>query len=548
MKKLKQILRKKLTIFLIVLGAITAFLSRRYAVLSADPSGAKACPPLVIDNDGGVVVSGEAAEQAASTVSAADGGRLPWYQRGGTVNDASCLNRTAVHGVVKVESENDILEAVAYAKDNDLRVSIAGVRHSMGGHAFAAGAVVLDMMAFNTVTLNEEAMTVTVQSGATWYQIQNKIHPKYAVTAMQSTDIFSVGGSISVNAHGMDHNFGALGNTVRSLKILLADGSIVTASRTENPELFFHTLGGYGLFGLILEAELDITENKIYETSRQTIAYADFQTVFENEIEANKEIGLFYAHLSTAPQNLFDEVILYKYEDTGLDVNEVEVAPLGEASATKIKRWLLNVSKRGDGWRYLKWWAEKNVEPMVESCTVTRNQAMTDGESCLVSRNNPMHDSVPYLQNDLKNDTDILHEYFVPRDEFDAFVADVREVILARETKLLNASVRVVHPEDNVLTYAPEEMFSLVLYINQTTDDAGNQEMAALTAELIDLTLAHNGRFFLPYQLYYTADQLEAAYPEISGFFETKRKYDPDELFRNTFYNRYAPAFRDSQE
>ena len=67
--------------------------------------------------------------------------------------------------------------------------------------------------------------------------------------------------------------------------------------------------------------------------------------------------------------------------------------------------------------------------------------------------------------------------------------------------------------------------------------------MAQLTAELIDLTIAHNGRFFLPYQLYFTADQLEAAYPEIEDFFETKRKYDPDELFRNTFYNRYAPAF-----
>ena len=542
MNKLKKMLRKKITIFLIVFGAITAFLSRRYAVLSADPSGAKDCPPLVIAADGRVVENAETTQQTTNTVLAGIG--LPWYQRGGTVNDASCLNRTAVHGVVKVQSENDILEAVEYAKENNLRVSIAGVRHSMGGHAFAAGAVVLDIMEYNAVTLDEEAMTVTVQTGATWHLIQNQIHPKYAITAMQSTDIFSVGGSISVNAHGMDHTYGALGNTVRSLKIMLADGSIVTASRTENPELFFHTLGGYGLFGIILEAELDITENKIYETSRQTIPYSEFQEVFENEIETNKDIGLFYAHLSTAPQNLFDEVILYKYEDTGLDVNEVEVAPLGEASATKVKRWLLNVSKRGDGWRYLKWWAEKNVEPMVESCTVSRNQAMTDGEACLVSRNNPMHDSVPYLQNDLKNDTDILHEYFIPRDQFDSFVAGTREIILANDTKLLNASVRIVHAEDNALTYAPEEMFSLVLYINQSTDDAGNREMAALTAELIDLTIAHDGRFFLPYQLYYTADQLEAAYPEIEQFFETKRKYDPNELFRNTFYDRYAPAFK----
>ena len=150
MNKLKKILRKKITIFLIVFGAITAFLSRRYAVLSADPSGAKDCPPLVIAADGRVVENAETTQQTTNTVLAGIG--LPWYQRGGTVNDASCLNRTAVHGVVKVQSENDILEAVEYAKENDLRVSIAGVRHSMGGHAFAAGAVVLDIMEYNAVT------------------------------------------------------------------------------------------------------------------------------------------------------------------------------------------------------------------------------------------------------------------------------------------------------------------------------------------------------------------------------------------------------------
>ena len=244
MKKLKTFLFKKVTIIFIVLGVVTAFLSRRYAVLSADPSGQKECPPLVIDADGQVVAAAETTQQTNNSVLAGIG--LPWYQRGGTVNDASCLNRTAVHGVVKVQTENDILEAVEYAIENDLRVSIAGVRHSMGGHAFAAGVVVLDIMEFNNVTLNEEAMTVTVQSGATWHQIQNQIHPQYAVTAMQSTDIFSVGGSISVNAHGMDHNYGALGNTVRSLKMMLADGSIVTTSRTENPELFSMRLAAMG--------------------------------------------------------------------------------------------------------------------------------------------------------------------------------------------------------------------------------------------------------------------------------------------------------------
>ena len=82
--------------------------------------------------------------------------------------------------------------------------------------------------------------------------------------------------------------------------------------------------------------------------------------------------------------------------------------------------------------------------------------------------------------------------------------------------------------------------FSLALYINQTTDDEGNRRMKKATEELIDLTIAHKGRFFLPYQLYYSRDQLQRSYPQINGFFAAKRKYDPVELFTNTFYQKYA--------
>ena len=48
--------------------------------------------------------------------------------------------------------------------------------------------------------------------------------PTRGVRAMQSTDIFTVGGSISVNAHGMDHQAGALAKSIRSMKVMLADG------------------------------------------------------------------------------------------------------------------------------------------------------------------------------------------------------------------------------------------------------------------------------------------------------------------------------------
>jgi FAD/FMN-containing dehydrogenase len=196
---------------------------------------------------------------------------------------------------------------------------------------------------------------------------------------------------------------------------------------------------------------------------------------------------------------------------------------------------VFNLSKLGPIPMRIKWWAEKHVEPRLESCPAG------DSNGCLVSRNHPMHDSVPYLMNRLAGETDILQEYFVPRDRFVEFVDGLRQATLDNQANLLNASVRVVHREDNFLTYAPADMFAVVLYLNQTTDEKGTAKMAQLTGKLIDLTSDLGGRFFLPYQLHYTAAQLRRAYPEIDAFFRAKDQYDPGHVLTNTFYNKYAP-------
>ena len=70
---------------------------------------------------------------------------LPWAQKGGAINDASCVNETAVYGIVQVRSEEDIRNALRFAAQENLQVAMAGVRHSMGGQAFYRGALVLDM-------------------------------------------------------------------------------------------------------------------------------------------------------------------------------------------------------------------------------------------------------------------------------------------------------------------------------------------------------------------------------------------------------------------
>ena len=493
------------------------------APLAAEPEGEKDC--------------GSAFEPSAGAPAAVPQPPIDWAQKGGSVNDASCLSRTPVAGVVTPRSEKDVATAFAQAKAAGLTVAPAGVRHSMGGQALPRGGMQIDMRGLNKIQLDAAKSTVSVGAGATWHDIQNAIHPRFAVKAMQSTDIFSVGGSISVNAHGMDHQAGAIRDSIRSLRVMLADGKVVTASRTENPELFDLVVGGYGLFGIILSAELDVVSNALYASQRALLPTKDLPRKLEQVI-ADPSIGLMYAHLSTAPGSLLDEALIYTYHQT--DDAGAERAPLAEVASVKFRRLTVNLAKRSSAFRSFKWWAEKNLEHRFETCTVTRAQAMKDGEACLVSRNDPMHDSVPYLRNAMKDDTDILQEYFVPRDQLIPFIDGLRQVVRQQDANLLNASIRVVDQEDNFLTYAPAPAYSVVLYFNQRTDSEGNARMAKLTSALIDLTQKEGGRFFLPYQLHYDAAQLKRAYPQIGAFFAEKKKWDPEGRFSNRWYERFA--------
>ena len=93
---------------------------------------------------------------------------------------------------------------------------------------------------------------------------------------MQSNDDFSIGGSLSVNCHGWQFNRPPIDSTVESFHLMLADGKIVKCSRTENHELFSLVLGGYGLFGIILDADLDVVPNEKYRIERLTVSTADY--------------------------------------------------------------------------------------------------------------------------------------------------------------------------------------------------------------------------------------------------------------------------------
>ncbi len=318
---------------------------------------------------------------------------------------------------------------------------------------------------------------------------------------------------------------------------MTADGEVHRVGPDREPELFEAVVGGYGLLGVVLDVELELVDSEMYRLRSQVVEHRDFPEVFAAQVAGDDAVRLTYTHLSTAPGSLLQEAIVYTYERTGTDE---PVPPLRERASDRTSRLVFNLARTGDVGQRLKWGAQKHVLPRVRGCVQSRNEALREMEACMVARNQAMYESLGFLQNRLPQYTDVLHEYFLPHERVVPFLDELRAQLGEHDARLLSASIRSVHREDVVLDYAQGERFSVVLYLSQEVSDAGSTDMASLTRSLVASSLNLGGTFYLPYQQHYTRDQVARAYPRLAEFVATKRRFDPEERFRNSFWARYA--------
>ena len=91
--------------------------------------------------------------------------------------------------------------------------------------SLSSGLRVNDMLPFNQMSLDSERRLLTVGAGARWADIVPFLdHQGLAVAVMQSNNDFTVGGSLSVNCHGRQHNSRPIASTVESFRLAAAAG------------------------------------------------------------------------------------------------------------------------------------------------------------------------------------------------------------------------------------------------------------------------------------------------------------------------------------
>jgi FAD/FMN-containing dehydrogenase len=456
--------------------------------------------------------------------------RTAWYDRnemrpapGGKANDASHLEETSVAQTWEIPDDEAAAEAqlaalLQYARTNHLKISIAGARHSMGGHTIYPGGIVIDMLPFNHMTLDEAHHILPVQAGARWFDIIKFLNARgLSVAVMQSNDDFSIGG----------WQFGVppIASTVESFRLMLPSGKIVKCSRTENPELFSLVLGGYGLFGIILDADLDVVPNERYQIERIPVSVSDYANVLAQKTSHPDDVAMVYGRLRVTSQNFLQDGVINIFHR--VPATNFLVSALGEPKDRELERLIFRGGVNSEYGKELRWDAEKYFSSVLSGSVFDRNDIL--------------YEPSDWFSDHSTNTTDILVECFVPPGQFAPFVGELQTIIPANHGDLLNVTVRDVDTDhDTFLRYADTNMISLVMLFSQKRDAAGEAQMAALTQDMVAAALRHDGRYYLPYRLHATTQQFAEAYPQAKDFFVLKRKYDPDELFQNEFYLKYG--------
>ncbi len=368
----------------------------------------------------------------------------------------------------------------------------------MGGQTASPGTTHFDMRKLNKVlAFSIAAKTIHVQSGIRWVDIQRFINPyNLSVKIMQSYANFTVGGSLSVNAHGRYIGLGPIILSVRRIVIVLADGTKISATETENQDIFYAAIGGYGGIGVIVEAELDLVDNVKVERQSEKISISDYPEYFTQKIGTSK--GVVFHNADIYPPT-YKRVNSVTWSETTRDFK-------GKYTLQPVKRvypihryfyWLFTETFMGKQIR------EYLLDPVLYSKKIVHWRNFEAGYD--VSELEPANRIFT---------TFVLQEYFIPVKNFEKFVPLMAEIFQRHKVNIVNVSVRHALPDSNsLLSWCREEVFAFVVYYKQRLRENAKNRVAVWTREMIDAAISVNGSYYLPYQIHATEVSMVGLYP-----------------------------------
>lgn len=193
--------------------------------------------------------------------------------------------------IVRCASADDVAQAVNFAREHDLLVTVRGAGHNIAGNSIADGAMMIDLSTMKSVTVDEGRKTAKVDPGVTLGELDAATQQFGLALSVGINSTTGIAGLTLGGGFGwLSRRYGMTIDNLIGADVVRANGEQVRASADSHPDLFWALRGGGGNFGVVTSFEFqlaplgpEVLAGLIVHPGSESRACLDFYREFATE-------------------------------------------------------------------------------------------------------------------------------------------------------------------------------------------------------------------------------------------------------------------------
>ncbi len=444
----------------------------------------------------------------------------------------------AASRAVAPASVEELVPIVARARQEQLPITMRGSGRSYGDASLASGGLAIDLRGLNRIlSWDPSSGVVEAEPGLTIEGLwRHTLGDGFWPAVVPGTMFPTLGGCVAMNIHGKNNfSVGPFGEHVLELELLTVDGRRLRLSPTENSELFYATIGGAGLLGIVTRIKLKLKKVESGLLRVEPMAARSF----------GEMVDLFEARLPKSDY-LVGWIDCFA-RGAGLgrgEIHQANYVPAGEVEDAKgslaIDRQILPPTilgfPRQHIWKVLKLTNNDISWQMLNTVKYLMARVKPRGSTYLQSHVAFafLLDYVPNWRLSYGRAGFVQYQLFVPEESAPRVIPEVLK--LCQERGLVSyLGVFKRHRVDKFLLSHAVDGYSLALDFSARDLPKLNSLAREMTARVLD----SGGKFYLAKDLLLQADELARAYGDrLARFSAIKQQLDPEGLLTSDLAKR----------
>jgi decaprenylphospho-beta-D-ribofuranose 2-oxidase len=418
------------------------------------------------------------------------------------------------------------IDSVISAIESQETVLARGLGKSYGDASFNPSGLTILMTRLNRILeFDELTGRIVCESGVTLKEIIDLFLLRgWFLAVTPGLKEITVGGAVASDVHGKNHHVdGSFGNFVNWIKVLVASGEILQCSRSENPDLFWATLGGMGLTGIIIDVEFQLKPITTAYIQNLNIKAKNIDEVFDlfSELEPKYQYSVAWIDCLAQGSSIGRSILMFGNHAKPSDLKDthrkltVPIKKIGtipfDLPSGILNPWSIKLFN--SAYYHLK------------SLKSGQNQIIDYNSFFypldIVSNWNRLYGSRGFIQ----------HQCVFPLETSKPALKAILRLYAARNCGSFLAVLKRFGSQEGLLSF-PMKGYTLAL------DIPVQPHILKLIDEIDKLVVHFGGRIYLTKDSCCNASTFQAMYPSFLEWFKIKQKFDPENHFSSALSQR----------